>query len=543
MGVPMFYAHLTDKYDNIILSEFISCDRLFLDFNAIIHTTSQIVVVDNPKLPYDKLEKLIFERVVEHTLYLTTISKPSLLLYIAVDGIAPLAKQSQQRKRRYLSAFRNEVINNFKKKNKIPFVRFDSNCISPGTEFMIRLDAYLKDYFATHEFDFKVVVSGHDEPGEGEQKLTNFIKSTTLGPEKDIIYGLDADLIMLSLSISKKNIYLMRESSHFADRKTKDHDSNVYFDFKYLDIDELGKCISKYLYDSSHTSFMYDYITICMLAGNDFIPGLSFLKIKSGAVDILCDVYKQVRRDTNENLITKNAEGIYSVNLHFFTKFVEILAEIEDYRMKVVTKEFYESEYNFHRKFDSKLNKFISEFENNPVINKYPLVIDPIRDDQWKSSYYIELFHSNENETIKKVCINYLEGIIWNVNYYFNRAIRTSFSYKYNYSPCAFDLVKYLTTMDGREFTKMHESLNHDHEGDVPCTQDLQLLLVLPPSSSHLVAPHLRSIFHDISYNCLHFYPTKFAISKYLKRVYHECVPILPKIDVTRVESALRSCD
>lgn len=51
--------------------------------------------------------------------------------------------------------------------------RFDSNCITPGTKFMIKLQEKLK-YFIVEKVStdeewksVKVYLSGHDVPGEG----------------------------------------------------------------------------------------------------------------------------------------------------------------------------------------------------------------------------------------------------------------------------------------------------------------------------------------------------------------------------------------
>lgn len=59
---------------------------------------------------------------------------------------------------------------------------FDSNCITPGTEFMHRLDKHLK-FFVRRKLatdpswaHIKVLYSGYDVPGEGEHKIMEFIR-------------------------------------------------------------------------------------------------------------------------------------------------------------------------------------------------------------------------------------------------------------------------------------------------------------------------------------------------------------------------------
>ena len=72
---------------------------------------------------------------------------------MAVDGVAPRAKMNQQRGRRFRSAKEAEM-NEKKAKDKgekLPDEeRFDSNCITPGTPFMVRLQEQLK-YFVNNK--------------------------------------------------------------------------------------------------------------------------------------------------------------------------------------------------------------------------------------------------------------------------------------------------------------------------------------------------------------------------------------------------------
>jgi 5'-3' exoribonuclease 1 len=61
--------------------------------------------------------------------------------------------------------------------------RFDSNCITPGTEFMDRLGKAFRSWieFKMETDPFwkhgaRVVFSGPDVPGEGEHKIMDYIR-------------------------------------------------------------------------------------------------------------------------------------------------------------------------------------------------------------------------------------------------------------------------------------------------------------------------------------------------------------------------------
>jgi 5'-3' exoribonuclease 1 len=59
---------------------------------------------------------------------------------------------------------------------------FDSNCITPGTPFMARLDQHIKFFIRSKmardpEWNkIRIVLSGYDVPGEGEHKIMEFIR-------------------------------------------------------------------------------------------------------------------------------------------------------------------------------------------------------------------------------------------------------------------------------------------------------------------------------------------------------------------------------
>lgn len=61
--------------------------------------------------------------------------RPSKLLFIAVDGVAPRAKMNQQRSRRFRAAVEAKKAREKAEENgEVSDIEsFDSNCITPGT--------------------------------------------------------------------------------------------------------------------------------------------------------------------------------------------------------------------------------------------------------------------------------------------------------------------------------------------------------------------------------------------------------------------------
>ena len=82
---------------------------------------------------------------------------------------------------------------------------------------MVRLHEQLK-YFVSMKIstdslwqNVKVILSGHETPGEGEHKIMDFIRYEKSKPDynpniRHCLYGLDADLVMLGLCTRKFHV-------------------------------------------------------------------------------------------------------------------------------------------------------------------------------------------------------------------------------------------------------------------------------------------------------------------------------------------------
>jgi 5'-3' exoribonuclease 1 len=577
MGIPFYFGEIIAKSPQskkIVVDKCPPhCARFYLDFNSIIHPCSAKVVARLQKQEEvtDRLYNMIFTNIAEYTMKLVDIAKPTQLLYIAVDGVAPRAKMHQQRKRRYLSAQRNKHIATFKSRHGIPHTEWDSNCITPGTVFMDKLNTYLKNDFIKHVNasypKIQVVVSGSDEEGEGEHKMIHYIKglaNTNTQPELDLIYGLDADLIMLSLTSHNADIVLMREAQDFG--RLGGEQTRV--PFKYLLINNLRKSIcdvvSPLAETSTTQSIITDYVFICVLLGNDFVPSLSFLKIKDGAVDILLDAYRDTCTDTT--IITHDSNSqTYSVNMSALDRFIQRLKEQEDELMQCVVGHFHAIAARPPRNFTNCVNiikqqnpkltlreaqekavrDFGNDYEEYPLRNKpsYASEIDPKNDLKWRLSYYHYVFGDNSPDTVKRSCENYVDGLFWVINYYFNQRACQEWFCHLHYAPTVHDIHKYMFSIATEDVPKrmtVLKGISH-HSNQSPAIlgsserAHLQLLLVLPPQSVNLIPKHLQPVMTDIQHGCIHFYPHEFQVMTYLKHKLWECSPMIPHVDIKKI--------
>ena len=233
MGVPKFFRWLTERFPQINrrISEGRKADdyvdNFYLDMNGIIHTcTHGDAIRPGEQLDEDEMVRRIFE----YTERLIRIAKPRKVSYLAIDGVAPRAKMNQQRSRRYRApreAAQQAAIleRDGRGPSKDAGPAFDSNCITPGTEFLAMLGQKYTEWIIRLRADpestwltpgLSVVFSGSDVVGEGEHKIMDFIRRGRDSGDFDdetrhCMYGLDADLIMLSMVTHQPKFCLLRE--------------------------------------------------------------------------------------------------------------------------------------------------------------------------------------------------------------------------------------------------------------------------------------------------------------------------------------------
>ena len=66
-----------------------------------------------------------------------------------------------------------------------------TTAITPGTEFMEKLNELTEKYFKNNEKKYglnEIIVSGSDEVGEGEHKIFHYIREKKVIVKKQLIY-------------------------------------------------------------------------------------------------------------------------------------------------------------------------------------------------------------------------------------------------------------------------------------------------------------------------------------------------------------------
>jgi 5'-3' exonuclease len=495
MGVPYYFLHIIKKYPSIIKKiNDLNINNLYLDSNSIIYDIYNNLNINN----YETIDTYI------NDIYLNVCKKidelinelqPKNKIYITFDGVAPVAKLKHQRTRRFKSNFTKELYNNqdFEnyKENVIKTGNFDWSTINitPGTEFMNNLDIFINDYYKNNK---KIMISGSNEVGEGEHKIFSYIRNNKQYHKntKTVIYGLDSDLIMLSLNhlYCNKEIYLYRETLEFINNINKDlsPENNYVLNIKYLCkliIDEMSNYLT-YMNINSY-NLLTDYILICFLIGNDFVYHNPSLNIRNNGITKMLNIYKEV---CNGNY-TLTENGV--INWKHFKQFIKKLALQELANLK----EEYEIKNNLQKNLTYKIKKMEKSNEPKKTIFDFKLNNLPslernienyinVNENGWEYRYYSKLFDVDVNNTrLKEICINYLESLDWTFKYYQKDCLDYRWYYKYNYAPLFSDLVKYIP-----EIQTDFINLNPER----PISNKVQLAYVLPKKYLYLLGKNIE---------------------------------------------------
>jgi 5'-3' exonuclease len=456
MGIPSYFNHVLKNHTKIIkrLNQHI-CHELFIDANSIIY--------DVVKQSEENINQRVYDSIIE----LITKLNPRFTL-VAFDGVAPLAKMKQQKQRRYKSWVTKQII---------PSNNWNTNAITPGTKFMNELDLFLEEKFKINKPN--VLFSGTNVQGEGEHKIMEYIRNNKNGSNQ-MIYGLDADLIMLGLLHLKynENLFLYRETKHFSYLKHIDINTDYVFN-----MNEMANQISEYI-ELPKVDAINNYCFLCYLFGNDFLPHFPSLNIRNHGIQYLLELYKLNKH--NLMLIKDN-----KIQWNAFKKLCIELSKTENERIQA----------NIVWKRNIKTTPLNKEEE----LNNLP-VKDMIREN------YLSLHLDKYNKILlgqdpEQPCKNYLKMLEWTWSYYSGVCKDHYICYEFNIAPLFKDIIDYIPCFN-------EEVLEYNKTP--PPLAISQLIYVLPYQDFHLVPidttkiinkfPHLTDTQFKIHYDFCKFF-------------------------------------
>lgn len=532
MGIPSYFSYIIKNYSNIIRNlgyfksySMFSFQHLYMDCNSIIYDAVRLIESEysEKKKDIDPIfEEKIIESVIKNIESYIRMVRPTDTVFIAFDGVAPFAKMDQQRTRRYKSHYMSTI--NFGGDEEIIKKGWSTSAITPGTTFMEKLSASVETHFYGLESHFKVkniLVSCSTEPGEGEHKLFEHCRNNSTVKDNIAVYGLDADLIMLSIFHCKyaKNIYVFREAPEFLKSsiplKVRGENNEPHFlDISLLSNGILEEMKCKY----ADKNRINDYIFICFFLGNDFLPHFPAMNIRTHGIQALLDTYRLCIGNHPDRFFISGSGEIEWKNVGIF---INEVAKNEH--------EFLMNEYFVRDKWDKRYFPETTPKEREELLTNVPVILRSEEkyicpeEELWESRYYKALFDCKRTtDNIKKLCLNYLEGLEWVYKYYTVGCPNWKWKYNYHYPPLFIDLCKHIPNVN-------QELIKHNIHNMSSFSPYTQLAYVLPSSSLYLLPKKCQTYLKE---NYSNLYPDTYDFQWAFCRYFWESHPILPNISL-----------
>jgi len=343
---------------------------------------------------------------------------------------------------------------------------------------------------------------------------------------------LDADLIMLGMITHETHFSLLRERQKFQrgrfaprrkgqkgrgrqsmDVPKSERERADDADFVFLELELLRQCLAKTMkpnmspeelgFEWETERAVDDFVFLCMLVGNDFIPGLSNLDVADGALNLMLRTYTELMPILG-GYITDKAK----VDFDRFETLVQVLAENEFY---VVSKKI--------------------ATEGPPQRGRRATPGEAVEGD-YKRRYYLQKLglHPSDADGRRDLVLNYLEGLCWCLAYYHEGCRSWDWYFADFYAPLASDL-------------KRLSSYKVELSMGKPFPPLAQLLSVLPPQSGALVPPPYRDLMLSPSSPIYDAFPVDFRLDQNGKRNEWEAIALLPFIDEERLLAAIGAID
>ena len=495
MGIPDFYSLFIRNIPGSV-TEFLP-DNLYgisIDCNGLIHRIAGEVFGYGRKSDgsnfseheslainvlfdsnYSLLESKFLSRLDEALtqIFIETIHVSTYLI-LSVDGVAPFAKISQQRTRRFNSGkIRYESL-----KGSIPS-KFDTAQITAGTPFMEKINLAITAWFHRNipKLPKYSIYSSHLVPGEGEHKIFTILeKLKSLIPQETgiteeqfidknhCIYGLDADLCFLT-AMRPYNYYWIRESINL----TVIRKIVVIQKVKDFIISRMSVETADLAYP---IRYIYDFILLGFFIGDDFVNGMitldlniaiTLLELQLQYKNFFTQEYQKTRQQSF--LIDYDSFGNFGqINWPLFSQFISSLDQIErnffqekvNNQKREATSSNYKSRNENHKNgnyvpsvfleldYDNFLDNWIHIMTGPALTSVYEVLINQ------KQANFIDVYRNKilgimknySDQDLDFIVPDYLTGLQWNILYYFGFKIN-NWTYRNSLSPCIGHLIRY----------------------------------------------------------------------------------------------------
>jgi len=496
MGVKYFFSQVKNKFpkaftkiinnENTRIQE--KVDVLAIDMNGLYHASAQRVYKygkhavpksllrpDREKNKVQPTTRDLSNAICTDVDRIIKMTQPKKTVVLCVDGIAGYAKSYQQRQRRF--RYTEDITNDGK---------WSSINLSVGTTFMEELSNLISKQIPIMWPDLDIVWSCEKTPGEGEQKIMSYIRKYVPINDSICIHGMDADIIMLAMATQRRKVYILRDD-HSNDNYSYVIDVNFLSYGIYMSMEPKKKRDVKRTID--------DFIFLCFLLGNDFLPNIPSLETIRNGLDTVLYTYHYIKED---EYIIDRKKTRQLINKSALDDFLFQLEGMEEHLIN--------QKLNDNRTF---YDDALLELHTTKNKINLPSYID---------GYVEKHFSTVDISTVSK---QYLEGLEWVFKYYTRGMPCWTWVFHDQHAPFISHIRSALKTYKTPMY-KISKPIDPVH----------QLLMIIPPKASFLLPEPFHSILDENNFSLSWMFPDKVDIDLSGKYQEYEGIVVLPHFDV-----------
>ena len=543
MGIPSYYRQLLQDVPELVIKQHPTdaLSWLFMDYNGLIyHCLQRADVPPYSEENREEWETAFLEIVVSSTLWMVRQVAPTVGVFLAMDGVVPMAKMRQQRLRRFTSVWlRKQEAEKGEKKT----AHWDTNAITPGTVFMTRLRQRLERMIQEH--GFKWHLSSSDEPGEGEHKILSAWR-TGAYQGSVAVYGLDADLIVLSLlgmeTAGRSQVWLFREEppqAHSASpcgdtTHTPLHKRSVDVTptsrergvgtlasplMEWFSVHALRSWLIREVAPASHRTFLLSYIMAMSFLGNDFLPRSIGLTLRQEGHSVLMDaLYLLLSQGTSlvcPDTLELREDGLLRL-LRMFA------SQEETHIAHALFQKQRQARYVDRSVPLGDKDWPLTQHEEAFLLRGKDTLVPG-----WETLYQTTFFPGQD---VSRICSEYLYGIQWNWAYYTGRYEEVCFNWYYPFT------LPPLWTWLCNETCPAFPGTVQVRVTDIRPVE--QLAAVLPLESWGLIPPCAE---RSLPLLAPYWFPSSFSFHSVGKRFFWECEAMIPIPSILEIKRCVRA--
>ena len=558
MGIPSYYRQLLQDVPELVIKQHPTdaLSWLFMDYNGLIyHCLQRADVSPYSEEHHEEWETAFLEIVVSSTLWMIRQVAPTVGVYLAMDGVVPMAKMRQQRLRRFTSVWlRTHDASQKQEDDKASQAdkasRWDTNAITPGTVFMTRLRQRLERMIQEHGSNWHL--SSSDEPGEGEHKILSAWR-TGAYQGSVAVYGLDADLIVLSLlgmeTANCSKVWLFREEppqAHSASpcgdtTHTPLHKRSVDVTpasrkmsvvvenscaslrekgvgcaptMEWFSVHALRSWLIREVAPASHRTFLLNYFLAMSFLGNDFLPRSIGLTLRQEGHTVLLDAL-HVLLSQGTSLVCPDTLELREDGL---LRLLRMFASQEETHIAhALFQKQRQARYVDHAVPLGDKDWPLTQNEEAFLLRGKDTLVPG-----WQELYRTTFFPGQDRS---RICSEYLYGIQWNWAYYTGRYEEVCFNWYYPFTlPPLWSWLCEETcpTFPGTVQVRVTDIRPVEQLAAVLPLESWRLIPSCPERSLPLLAPY--------------WFPFSFSFHSVGKRFFWECEAMIPIPSILEVK-------